>query len=155
MMVKILKIPRQNRHKVQSRYGVIKGLISTGSLNVVPEQLITDLRKEFHNAPEKEVLLSQAATEAANSDRVALACSCKNTCTKRCRCVKNSKPCTQYCHKSEMDCGNAPDGIIELTEAQIVSRTDYVGPLKAPKRKRAPTTSTERPTAKKAVSSRN
>ena len=58
MMVKILKIPRQNRHKVQSRYGVIKGLISTGSLNVVPEQLITDLRKEFHNAPKKKVLLS-------------------------------------------------------------------------------------------------
>ena len=30
-----------------------------------------------------------------------------------------------------MDCGNASDGIIELTKAQIISRTDYVGPLKA------------------------
>ena len=45
MVVKILGIPRLNRHKVQSVYGIIEGLISTGSLNVVAEQLIPNLER--------------------------------------------------------------------------------------------------------------
>ena len=156
MTVKILAIPYYSQHRVQSLYGIIKGLFPTRSLNVVAEQLVPGYTEDFKNAPDKEILLSQAAAEASNVEKVALACNCKKKCTKRCICVKNSKPCSQYCHKSEIDCGNAPDAILELTEAQLVSRTDYVGPLKAPKRKRAATTtSTSKPAAKKATTSRN
>ena len=155
MIVKILEIPRYNRHRVQSIHGVIKGLISTSSLNVVIEQLVPDFTKQFQNAPTKVILLSQAAAMESNTDHVSLACNCKKKCTKRCICVKNSRLCSQFCHKSEINCGNLPDAIAELTEAQLVSRTDYTGPLKAPKRKRSATSSTKKPAAKRATSSRN
>ena len=156
IIVKILAIPLYSRHRVQSLYGIIKGLIPTRSLNVIAEQLVPGYMEDFKNAPGKEILLSQAAAEASNAEKVALACNCRKKCTKRCTCVKNNKPCSQYCHKSEIDCGNAPGTVLELTEAQLISRTDYVGPLKASKRKRAATTtSTRKPAAKKTISSRN
>ena len=156
MIVKILEVPQYSRHRVQSLYGIIKGLIPTRSLNVVAQQLIPSYVQDFENALEKEILLPRAAAEVSNADKVALACHCKKICTKRCICVKNGKSCSQYCHQSEIKSGNLPDTVVELTEAQLVPRIDYVGPLQAPKRKRAATTtSTEKPAAKKATSSRN
>ena len=79
MIVKIIKAPHQNRYRVQSRYGIIKGLISITSLNVVTEQHIADLAQQFENASKKEVLLSRAAAQASNTDRIALSCNCKRS----------------------------------------------------------------------------
>ena len=156
LVVKIIGIPKPNRHRVQSVYGIIKGLISTSSLNVVAKQLIPDLTRQFLNAPKRIIPLSQAAAEDSNTDRVALSCNCKKKCTKACRCVKNLKKCTQYCHKTELKCGNLPDTVLELTEAHIMPRTDYVGPLKALKRKRTETTAlSSKPALKKPIFSRN
>ena len=156
IIVKILEAPHENRYRVQSMYGIIKGLVSITSLNVVTEQHIADLVQQFKNTPKKEILLSQAVAEASNVTRVALSCNCKKKRIKRCVCVKNGKTCTQYCHKSTFNCGNLSDTIIELTEAHLVPRADYDGPVKAPKRKRTATiASTKKPAAKKATSSRN
>ena len=99
--VKILKASHQNRYKVQSRYGIIKWLFCITLLNVVPEQHNAALAQQLRDVPVKEVILSAAATKAFNTNYVALACNCKMVCGKRCRCVKNSKFCSQYCHKSE------------------------------------------------------
>ena len=127
MSVKVLEAPHRNRYRVQSKYGIIKGLVSTTSLNVVPEHLVTDLRQELENSPTKEVTLSQAAAHASNTTYIALSCNCKKRCNKRCRCVKNSKLCSQYCHKSDFDCGNLPNTIVELTEAQLIPRAEFEG----------------------------
>ena len=94
MVVKILKVPHQNRYQVQSHYGVIKGLILTHSLNVVAKQHLTNLAQQFQNASEEEILLSNAAAMASNTERIALSCNCKSKYTKRYNCVKNGKPCS-------------------------------------------------------------
>ena len=130
MIVKIIKAPHQNRYQVQSRYGIIKALISITSLNVVTEQHIADLAQQFENAPKKEVLLSRATAQASNTNHIALSCNCKKKCTKRCVCVKNSKTCTQYYHKSDFDCDNLPDTVLELTETYLIPQADYTGPVK-------------------------
>ena len=158
LIVCIIKKPYPNRYKVQCKYGILKTLVPTNSLNVVAEQLVPDLRAELSTwiSPAKEILLSQAAALASNANRVALSCNCKKKCSKRCTCVKNSKPCTQYCHKAEFDCGNLPDTALELTEASIVPRAVYTGSLKAPKRKRAMTVaSSSKPLTKRLTSTRN
>ena len=150
MIVKIVEIPRENRHRVPSIYGVIDGLITTRSLNVIDKELFPELMAQFDDAPTTRILLSQAAKKASNTKYIALSFNCKAKCMKSCRWVKNGKKYTQYCHKSEFDYTNLPNTILELTEAQVVPRID-----KAPKRKRAITASTEKLAAKKPASSRN
>ena len=156
MIVKILEIPRYNRHRLQSQYGILKGQFSTSSLNVLDEQLFPEVGPLFQNAPTTNILLSQAAAKASNAERVALSCNCKKNCTKRCVCVKNGKTCTQYCHKSEIDCGNLPETLLELTEAQLIPRVEVgvTATKQVSKRRRASTIASKKPAAKKAASTR-
>ena len=87
----------------------------------LPKSGLPSYERDFQDAPEKEILLSRAAAEDSNTDKVALVCNCKKKCTKCYTCVKNSEPYTQYCHKNDINCGNLPDTVIELTEARLVS----------------------------------
>ena len=135
----------------------MKGLTPTNSLNVVAEHLFPELEAAFSKLviPPKEILLSQAAAKASIVDHIAIACNCPKKCLKRCPCVKNSKKCSQYCHKAEFDCDNQPNTILKLTDAQLIPRANYIDSVKALKRKRATTTSSSsKPSTKKSTSAR-
>jgi hypothetical protein len=58
--------------------------------------------------PKKKVLIKRVAKEARVSDRVIISCKCKGKCgNNRCRCFKEGKKCSVYCHdSSEHDYGH-------------------------------------------------
>ena len=129
----IKSIPHDGRHLLQTRFGVLDRLYPTGELNVVPEVDQIALRSDFENAPSKAITLHAVAAKVGTSNKVAVSCSCKKTCSpkSRCKCQKQKLKCTQYCHSSARDCGNM--GIIEEgTETAVIERPVQISDSDSP-----------------------
>ena len=76
-------------------------------------------------APSKSISLYVVAGKIATSNKVAVSCNCKKSCTtqSRCKCQKNNIKCSQYCHNARRDCGNIGP-IHEGTEVTVRSRSE-------------------------------
>lgn len=116
---RIFDKPQPERHRLVSKYGILKGLYPTKALKRAPTML--ELEEELPLLDPKEVdkhptqhptiTLAYAARKASASLRISVSCTCKLKCTARCRCVKNKLKYSIYCHTKHMlpedhDCGN-------------------------------------------------
>jgi hypothetical protein len=108
-------------HQLQSLFGVLDHWYPTGELNKVPQVDEDTRHSAFETAPSKIVTLHYLATQVGNSNRQDLLCSCRGKCGARCRCVKNGKNCTQYCHSASLACGNEGSQE-EVTRIAVVDR---------------------------------
>ena len=79
---------------------------------------------------DKTLIEKQFSLLLSNTMYIALSCNCKKYYTQRCRYVKNSKPCLQYCHKIEFNYDNLPDTVLKLPETQLVPRAEFEGSVK-------------------------
>lgn len=129
----VLRIPHDGKHRIQTKFGILKCLENTRDLNGVPEEDWADWKNTLGGAPTKIITLHGAAAKDSTSTRINVSCSCQKKCTARCRCVKNQLKCTQYCHGDRRDCG-AMGTILEATEESIIERDSLVGQPDLPNR---------------------
>jgi hypothetical protein len=116
---RVLAVPRPNRYKLQTEYGVIEQLLLTKELERVPLSMGIVV-----NGPNTKVTLSKVALEASTSDRVVVSCKCKGLCnTQHCQCFKEQKNCSIHCHggDDDHDCGFLASMALR-TEKALVSR---------------------------------
>lgn len=125
-------IPHDGRHLLQTRFGVLDWLYPTRELNVVPEVDLIALRSEFENTPSKAITLHTVAAKVRTSNKIAVSCSCKKTCSPKSRCKyqKQKLKYIQYCHSSACDCGNM-DSIEEGTEIAGIERPVQISDSKS------------------------
>ncbi len=89
-------IPNDRRHLLQTQFSVLDRLYPTWELNVIPEVDQTALRSEFENASSKAITLHVGAAKVGTSNKVAVSCTCKKTCSPKfwCKCQKQKIKCT-------------------------------------------------------------
>ena len=143
LTVKVIGVPKDDVYKLQCRHGILDRAIGISSLNAVHDDIIRRIREDIDNAPTNKISLHAAARLESPSDRVAINCNCRKSCTtNKCTCHKNGKKCGQNCHGDDTDCGNIAEKIIDRIDKSIVidSDTESASSL-APSRKRAATLS--------------
>ena len=112
------------RFKILTPYGPLDGWLTTARLNIVPEEYHEDVEHLLNQAPKKEISIHQAARQASVSTIEKVYCQCKNRCTtERCKCIKEKRKCTQYCHhqKASFSCTNMPERVLDMTEMQLLN----------------------------------
>ncbi len=116
-------ISHNRRHLIQTQFGVLDRFYHTRKINIAPEIDQTAFRSEFENAPSKAITVHAVAAKVETSNKVAVSCTCKKTCSpkSRCKCQKQKLKCTQYYHYSARDCGNMGT-IKEGTETAVVDK---------------------------------
>ncbi|KAI9680133.1 MAG: hypothetical protein M1829_001370 [Trizodia sp. TS-e1964] len=122
----IIGIPHPGKHRIQTKYGILKCLEGTKDMNGVPEDDCEDWITIFENAFSETITLHKAAAMDSTSTRINVSCSCQKRCIARCRYVKNRLKCTQYCHGDRRDSG-AMGTILESTEESIIERVNLIG----------------------------
>lgn len=153
MEARIIDIPHENRHTLQTEYGVLTNSYPTSELNQVPPELAGPLQKKLTDLslPSTELTLHKAAALRSPALTVPVKCKCRTKCdTRRCNCRKQKVHCTQYCHSGHLACGNLPDSIAKQTEVPLVSRKEEVIDYPPSKRKRQVQTPTSKPAKKRA-----
>ncbi len=82
-------------------------------------------RKDFLGAPTKLITLHAVAAKIGTSNKVAVSCNCRKSCTpqSRFKCWKSKVECSQYCHNSRCDCGNGKS-LKTGTDVTIVPRKE-------------------------------
>ena len=125
VVVMIQSIPHKGRHQIQTRFGILDRLYPTGELNAVPLVDQKHYKADLLAAPFKSISLHAVVGKIATSNKVAVSCNCKKSCTtqSRCKCQKNNVKCSQYCHNACQDCGNIGP-IHEGTEVIVRSRSE-------------------------------
>ncbi len=123
LVVMIKSIPHEERHQIQTKFGILDRLYPTGKLNVISSVDQDGYRKDSFGAPTKLITLHAVAAKIGTSNKPDVSCNCKKSCTpqSRCKCQKNKVEFSQYCHNSRRVCGNA--GSLKTgTDVKIVPR---------------------------------
>ena len=109
VVVMIKSIPHEGRHQIQTKFGILDRLYPTGEFNVIPCVDQDSYRKDFLGVPTKLITLNAVAVKVGTSNKIAVSCNCKKSCTpqSKCKCRKNKVECLQYFQNSRRDCKNA------------------------------------------------
>ena len=142
LFCKVIRMPIENKYKLQCEYGFISNLYPTRQLNSVGSILQARYAEAAGAWPTRELTLTTAARLNSTSDRVSIKCSCRKKCAgqKRCQCSKNQQKCTQYCHDAERQCDNY-GSVLEGTQQAIITVSTTIEsvalPIMTRKRSRA------------------
>ena len=148
-----IDIPHENRHTLQTEYGVLSNSYPTSELNQVPAELAGSLQRKLTDIslPSTQLTIHKATALRSPALTVPVKCKCRTKCdTRRCNCKKQKVHCTQYCHSGHLACGNLPDSIAKQTEVPLVSRREEAVDNPPSKRKRQAQTPTSKPAKKRA-----
>lgn len=98
VVVMLKSILHEGRHQIQTRFGILDRLYPTGELNAVPLVDQKHYKADLLAAPSKNISLHAVAGKIATSNRVAVSCNCKKSCTTQsgCRCQRNNVKCSQF-----------------------------------------------------------
>ncbi len=77
----VKNITNDGRNLLKTQFGVLNRFYLIGELNIVPEIDQTVLRSEFKNAPSKAITLHALAVKFETSNKIAVSCACKETCS--------------------------------------------------------------------------
>ena len=96
VVVMIKSLPHGGPHQIQTKFGILDRLYSTGELNVIPSVNQDGYRKDFLGALTKLITLHTVAAKIDTSNKVAVSCNCKKSCTfqSKCKCQKNKVECS-------------------------------------------------------------
>ena len=86
LFCKVIKMPVENKYKLQCEYGIISNLYPTRQLNAVGSILQARYAEAADAWPTRELTLTAAARLNSTSDRVAIKCSCRKKCAGQKRC---------------------------------------------------------------------
>lgn len=125
IVVMVKSILHKRRHQIQTKFDISNWLYPTKKLNVIPSVNQDSYRKDFLGAPTKLITLHAIAAKIGTSNKIAVSCNCKKSCTpqSKCKCRKNKVECLQYCHNSRRDCRNA-ESFKANTDVTIVPKRE-------------------------------
>ena len=81
LVVMIKSIPHEGRHQIQTKFAILDRLYPTGELNVIPSIDQDSYRKGFLGAPTNLITLHAVVAKIGTSNKVAVSCNCKKSCT--------------------------------------------------------------------------
>ncbi len=154
MEARIIDIPYENRHTLQTEYGVLSNSYSTPELNQVPAELAGPLQRKLTDisVPSTPLTIHKAAAFRSPSLTVSVKCKCRTKCdTRRCNCKKQKVYCTQYCHSGHQAGTHLPDFIAKQTKFLLVSRRKEAADNPPSKQKCQAQTHTSKPAKKRAL----
>ncbi len=77
----IKSILYEERHQIQTKFGILNRLYHTGELNVILSVDQHGYRKDFLGATTKLITLHAFVAKIGTSNKVAVSCNCKKSCT--------------------------------------------------------------------------
>jgi hypothetical protein len=104
---RVVSIPYENHYEIQTQWGIVGRVLPVIELMRVAKSVADEIKV---HGPETELSLAEVA-EAAEHASIAegefIFCKCAGVCdTKRCRCYKEGRKCSVYCHElADQNCG--------------------------------------------------
>jgi hypothetical protein len=95
---RILSIAYDDHYMIQTEWGIVGRVLPAIELMRVAKPIADKI--EVHG-PETELSLIEVAKQASMADQESISCKCAGLCnTKRCKCFKEGRKCSVYCHES-------------------------------------------------------
>jgi hypothetical protein len=101
---RVLSIAYDNHYIIQTEWGIVGRVLLAIELIRVAKSVANGIKV---HGPNVELSLTEVAKHASIAERESISCKCAGVCsTKRCRCFKEGRKCSVYCHEfADQNCG--------------------------------------------------